>query len=96
MAAITVTKSAPIKGNVPNLPGAAKAITVSDTDTYDNGGEGIVVFVGVTGDVAIVPNDGDRTIAVTFKNVPAGSVLPCRAYKVMNTNTTATNLVALS
>jgi len=94
MADVVVPRSQ-TRVEVPTLPGAAKAVTLSDTTTYDNDGIGVCVFVGVGGDVAIVPSSGDRSTAVTFKNVASGNCVPCRAYKIMSTNTTATNLVAL-
>lgn len=94
MAEIAVIQSEGRGGALaPTLPSAAKAITPSDTDTYSRP---IAVFVGVTGDVAIVPWVGDRSTVVVFKGIPAGSVVPCLAYKVMSTNTTATGMVALS
>jgi len=43
------------------------------------------------GDVTIISQSGNSS---TF-TVPAGSVLPCRAYRVMATGTTSTSLVAL-
>lgn len=95
MAEISFSRSTTVgAGQVPNLPSAAVAITKSDTDTYS--GDGITVYVGVAGNVAIVPACGDRSTAVTFVGVPAGSVVPCRAYKVMSTNTTAASLVGIS
>lgn len=77
---------------VPTFPGHAFAITPSDSDDYKGG---IVVYVGVGGDVAIVPFQGDGSTAVTFKNLPAGACVPVVARKVMSTNTTATNLVGV-
>lgn len=78
---------------VPQFPSRAFAITPGDV--YDHP---IVVYVGVTGDVEVIPYGGDTSgtaTAVLFKNVPQGSVVPCRVLKVVATNTTATNLVGL-
>lgn len=77
---------------VPSFPSHAFAITTSDVDTYD---PPVNVYVGVAGNVAIVPSRGDGSTAVTFVGLAAGSVLPCKALKVMATNTTATTLVGI-
>lgn len=51
------------------------------------------LYVGSAGDVAIV---GFRdSVAVTLSSVPAGTILPIACRKVMSTNTTASNIVAL-
>lgn len=50
------------------------------------------IYVGVTGDVVAVGQNGT---AITFKNVPQGSVLPIEAKRVNSTGTTATDLVGL-
>lgn len=76
------------------------AITPSDSTTYAptdpaTGGRSSfrAIYVGVGGDVALMP--AGSTTAVTFKNVPTGTLLPVQPIKVMATNTTATNLVGL-
>lgn len=70
--------------------GNAQAVTKSDTTTY----QGMrAIYVGGAGDVA-VKFFGNAT-AVTFVAVPAGTVLPVQAEKIMETNTDATNIVAL-
>ena len=74
---------------IPNFPGASKEITKSDDDWYD---PPINVYVGTAGHVTIVPAVGDKTTTTTYKNVPAGATVPCRAYKVMAA-TTAADLV---
>jgi hypothetical protein len=51
------------------------------------------LYVGGGGDVAILA--ASDTAAVTLSSVPAGTILPVKAAKVMSTNTTATNIVAL-
>lgn len=50
------------------------------------------IYVGVAGDVVVVPRSGS---AVTFKGAQAGSVIPVRGKRVNSTNTTATDLVGL-
>lgn len=56
------------------------------------------IYVGVSGDVVVVPAFGDAT-PVKFASVPAGSILPIMVTKVLSTdtvgNTTAQSLVAL-
>lgn len=51
------------------------------------------IFVGTGGDVRLVPKGTPD--AVTFKNVPSGSILPVRAVRVTEFGTTAEDLVAL-
>lgn len=74
----------------PGFPGNAVAITKSDTTTYD---PPVTVYVGGDGNVAIVAAGGGS--AVTFTGLKAGAIVPCMAYKVMSTNTTATALVGI-
>lgn len=67
------------------------AITPHDSTDFT---QGYVrgIYVGVTGDVVAVNQDG---AAITFKNAQQGSILPIEAKRVNSTNTTATNLVGL-
>lgn len=67
----------------------AGAVTASDSTILDFN----AVYVGVTGDVAIVL--ADKITAVTFTAVPAGAILPVQGTKVKSTGTTATNIVWL-
>jgi hypothetical protein len=66
------------------------AITPSDSTLYTPRLRSL--YVGTTGDVAVTGADGED---VTFKNVPAGAILPIRCYKVKSTGTTASNIVGL-
>lgn len=50
------------------------------------------LYVGTGGDVVIVGLDN---VAVTFKNVPSGTLLPCVARRVNATGTGAQDIVAL-
>lgn len=68
----------------------AAAVTPSDVTVLEVT-QGL--YVGVGGNVALILA-GD-TVAVTFKNVAQGAIMPVAATKVMSTNTTATDLVAL-
>jgi len=69
-------------------------ITPNDTTDLDKIAQGI--YVGVGGDltVHIARDDGVTPVVVTFKNVPAGFVLPIFVKRVLTT-TTATDLIGL-
>lgn len=53
----------------------------------------VTVYCGSAGNIAVVPENGNPS--VTFSNVPAGQVLPCRVVQVLATGTTATSLVGV-
>lgn len=72
---------------------AGNAAAITPSDSADLSVDARSIYVGVGGDIALIPIGG-RT-AVTFKNAAAGSVIPVQTARVMSTNTTATNLVAL-
>lgn len=69
----------------------AEPITPSNTVEMDAISRGI--YVGVGGDIVVVPASGDGTIL--FKGAVAGSIIPIRAKRVNATGTTATDLVSL-
>lgn len=69
----------------------AAAVTLSDATVLSPAPEAF--FVGVGGDVVVVPAGNSST--VTLKNVPSGSVVPIACKQFYSTGTTATNLVAL-
>lgn len=70
----------------------AFAITPHDTNVLTNVCR--AVYVGVTGDVTVrLANDSAN---VTFKAVPAGTILPIAPKLVLSTGTTATNLLGVS
>ena len=74
---------------------SAAAVTPSDTATIQNNGgdtRGCLVYVGVSGDLAVVTSAGDT---VTFKAAPQGMILPVQVTKVLATGTTATDLISL-
>jgi hypothetical protein len=67
-------------------------IAITPSDTVPMTTPCGLIYVGVTGDIALIGNAADS--AVTFKSVPAGWFkLPFAVSQVMATNTTATNLV---
>ena len=73
---------------------ATGAATVTPNDSADIiGGPARALYIGVTGNVAVVPSRGGS--AVTFVGVPSGTILPVQAFRVMATGTTATSIVAL-
>ena len=49
------------------------------------------IYVGVSGDVALITEGGQT---VTLKNAAQGSTIPVRAARVLSTGTTATNLIS--
>lgn len=73
-----------------NISTAVHAYAVTPSDTAH--GSGSALFVGGAGDVAVLMSGGET---VTFKAVPAGTLLPIQFTRIMSTNTTATNMVAL-
>lgn len=70
---------------------ASAHVAVAPHDSNNLPGIVRAIYVGVGGDVAAVVNG----VAVVYKNVPTGTTLPIRATRINNTNTTATNMVAL-
>ena len=75
---------------IPAFPGAAIAVTPADADSF---AQAVTIYAGGSGNIAVRPANGGAT--VTFFNVAAGTVLPCRVIGVNATNTTATNLIAV-
>lgn len=68
----------------------AFAIVKSDSADFDVAVRGI--YVGVTGDVAVVTVNNE---VVVFKAFPAGQIIPIMAKRVNSTNTSATDMVGL-
>lgn len=79
-------------GRSKDIAGAfrAVAVTKSDTTRLDTTRG---VWVGGAGDLAVI-FAGD-TAAVTLVGVNAGTLLPIQVIKVMSTNTSASDIVAL-
>lgn len=89
----------------PNMP-ARRGIAVSPSDTADvtnAAGDNApcyaaALYIGGTGDITVVhAGDNGNALAgtpVTYKAVPVGW-FPVQVRRVMNTNTTATNIVGL-
>lgn len=70
------------------------AAAVTPSDSTPLAAPAGALWVGGAGNVTLVPAGG--TAAVTFVAVSAGTVLPVACTQVMATNTTATQIVALS
>lgn len=67
----------------------AFAITPHDSTDFASACRGI--YVGGAGDITAIV----KGVAVLFKAVPVGAILPVSATRVNATGTTATNLVGL-
>jgi hypothetical protein len=74
----------------------AKSDTVNFVDDSTNNPKAYIccsgIFVGTTGDVAIVEASGT---VKTFKNIASGQFLPVSAIRINSTNTTASDMLAL-
>jgi len=55
--------------------------------------EGFSLFVGGQGDIAVIPASSDEI--VTMQNIPDSSFVPLQVRRVLASNTTATNIIAL-
>jgi hypothetical protein len=75
-------------------PTTTTAVTKSDsTDTTAYCTKGF--WVGTAGDVAVLGTSDtpDAGSATTLKNIPSGSFVPGSFFRIMSTNTTASNIV---
>jgi hypothetical protein len=79
------------EGNPYSVSSARRFADVSphDTNTID---EFKALYIGGDGNVVVVNSEGDE---VTFIGLTAGSILPVYGIQVKDTDTTATNIVAL-
>lgn len=75
-------------------PRSAVLLTKSDTTIYDagNGGPIAGIYVGGTGDLNVVTQNGETTL---FSAVPVGTIIPITCTQVKATSTTATLIVGL-
>ena len=79
---------------------ARNAMAITKSDTVDLSPYAKGIYVGGTGDVIVImvndyEQNGDSATPIKFASVPAGTVLPIQVARVMSTNTSATNMVAL-
>lgn len=72
---------------------ARKLVAVTPNDANELTYWARALWIGGAGNVAVIAQDD--TAAVTISGVPAGTLLPISAKKVMATNTTATLIVAI-
>lgn len=78
------------EGQTAPILGGITTVTASDSTEYDPPLRGL--YVGVTGDVAIVLSDGSSG---TYKNLVSGVIHPItNIKKIMATGTTALNILA--
>lgn len=81
---------------VPSISAPAtsgEAVTPGDTAGDDDlTSISRALWVGTGGNLAVIMADDT---ALTFTNVPSGTLLPLRVKRVADTNTTASNIVAL-
>jgi hypothetical protein len=81
--------------NCEPVTAARHSETVAPSDTTDLTKVTSAIYVGGAGDLSLIlANDSDGG-ATTFKAVPAGTTLYVQCRRIMDTNTTATNLVAM-
>ena len=73
---------------------AQSAVALTPNDTADLAKPSRGLFIGVGG--TVVATLLDDAAAVTFPNLPNGSVLPIRAKRVWASGTTATNILSLT
>jgi hypothetical protein len=78
--------------------GRAALVTVSDTINIPNiastetPNSGCVLYVGTTGNIRVLTAGGDDII---FTGVAGGSYMPVQVLRVFDTDTTASNIIAL-
>lgn len=76
-----------------NFATQASAVVPSDTVALPDVTR--YLYVGVVGDVTVVMAEDPAQTPVTFKAVPAGTILPIAVSLVKAALTTATNIVAM-
>lgn len=71
---------------------AFDGVAVTPSDSTDLTNICRALYIGVTGDVAVITKGGTT---LTFKNAQQGSIIPVRCSRVRSTNTTASSIIAL-
>ena len=79
-------------GDTPSAP-ATRAVAISPHDVNALGDIPKALYVGTAGNITMRGVNG--TADQTWKNVPAGTLLPFRAQYVRATGTTAADMLAL-
>ena len=70
-----------------------RLISVTPSDSADVADAPALIYVGGDGNVSVIADDDSE--AVTFVGLTAGMFIPVEVRRVMATDTTATNLVAI-
>ena len=70
---------------------AIKSVDVTPDDNQDLAIIGAIIFVGGGGNLEVTTVSGDTVI---YKNLPDAYTLPVQVRRVLNTNTTATDIIA--
>lgn len=70
---------------------AIKSVDVTPDDISDLAIIGAILFVGGGGNLEVTTVSGDTVI---YKNLPDAYTLPVQVRRVLNTNTTATDIIA--
>ena len=70
---------------------AIKSVDVIPDDDADLAITGAIIFVGGGGNLEVITVSGDIVI---YKNLPDAYTLPVQVRRVLNTNTTATFIIA--
>lgn len=71
---------------------SSELVSITPADAAITGGPVRSIYVGITGNVAVVDMNGTT---VTFQAVPAGTILPIQVARVNATNTTASGIIGL-
>lgn len=78
-------------GTITSFPTKAAEIVPDDDVEF---AQPSTIYVGGEGDVAVVP-ENNPSLIVVFKGIPAGGTVPVLVRRVMETDTTATDLVRI-
>lgn len=83
---------------VPIFPPRAIAISPHDTNLlldHASVAQPMAVFVGVAGNVSVIPSGNPDAAAAVVFTIPAGGVIPVMCAKVRATGTTASGFVGV-
>jgi hypothetical protein len=72
-----------------------RAVAVTPSATVDLTDYPRALYIGVGGDVSVIPVGNAADTAVVFKGLAAGTILPVGVRRVFVSGTTATDIVAI-
>ena len=73
-----------------------RAVVIVPSDTVDFVLTPKAIYVGTGGDIAMIGDNEDvGATAIVWKNVPAGAVVPFRPRQILETGTTAADMLAI-